>query len=90
MGHGERPSPVLVSTPCHQIHGFVDAVTGWDPGSSQVVQAPQDVVPQPSLQTRGPFHRDGPFAMPSSIGDGDPTNAARAHGLMEGDLVGAV
>jgi len=44
MGLIERPSPVLVSTPCHQVDGFVGPFIGPDASLSQVVQAPQDVV----------------------------------------------
>src|SRR3989442_7899314 len=40
----ERPSPVLVSTPCHEVDGFVGPFIGLDAGLPQVVQAPQDVV----------------------------------------------
>src|SRR5438093_13354271 len=44
MGLSERPSPVLVSTPCHQVDGFVGPFIGLHAGPAQVVQAPQDVV----------------------------------------------
>src|SRR5713226_4695510 len=44
MGLSERPSPVLVSTPCHQVDGFVGPFIGLHARISQVVQTPEDVV----------------------------------------------
>src|SRR2546430_13406172 len=51
MGLSERPSPVLVSTPHHQVDGFVGPFIGLHASPSQVVQAPQDVV-VPTSRTR--------------------------------------
>src|SRR5436190_3806978 len=44
MGLIEGPSSVLVSTPYHQVDGFVRPFIGLHARLSQVLQAPQDVV----------------------------------------------
>src|SRR5713101_3589482 len=52
MGLSERPSPVLVSTPCHHFDGFVGPFIGLHARLSQVVQTPEDVVMPPSRKRK--------------------------------------
>lgn len=44
VGVFERPSPVAIPLLFHQIDGLRDALVGFDAGSPQIVQTPQDVV----------------------------------------------